>query len=128
MCDINGRYQIDHEHNEMWIADNRWEEREDGQVQYVPGMHPFDLNKGIVEQATFMGILIIRKTDHKTISAHLFKWALLNNVHYHSEGNTLLTDESLCEFQDTFTEFRCLVGEPVYANSQQQMQPNFEIQ
>jgi len=30
MCDINRQYQIDHDSNDMWIADNLWEEREDG--------------------------------------------------------------------------------------------------
>jgi hypothetical protein len=64
---------------------------------------------------------------YRNKSAHLLKWAWLNNVHHHSEGDTLPTDELLCEFQDTFTEFQCLFSEPVYANLQEQMQPNFEI-
>jgi len=35
-------------HNEMWKADNLWEEREDGQVHYLPGVRPLDIDKGIV--------------------------------------------------------------------------------
>ena len=71
MGDINWRYQIDHDSNEMWIVGNIWEEREDGQVHYFPGHRPWDVDEGIVEQAKFMGIHIIRKAELKNISTYL---------------------------------------------------------
>jgi len=49
MRDINRRYQIDHDSNELWIADQLWEEREDGRVHHLPGLHPLDVKEGIVE-------------------------------------------------------------------------------
>jgi hypothetical protein len=76
----------------MWIADNLWEEREDGQVHYLPGLHPLDVDEGIVEQAKFMGIHIIRLAELKNISTRLLKWAFLIKVHHCGDGDTLPTD------------------------------------
>jgi len=65
MRDINRQYQIDHDSNEMWIAHNLWEEREDGRVHCLPGLRPLDVDEEIVDQAKFMGIHIIRKAELK---------------------------------------------------------------
>jgi len=127
MRDINRRYQIDHDSNEMWIADNLWEEREDGRVHYLPGLPPLDVDEGIVEQAKFMGIDIIRKAERKTLSAHLLKRAFLIKVQHRGDGSTLQTDEPPGEFQEMLTEFQGLFSEPTFAYSQNGRQADFEI-
>jgi len=66
----------------MWIAHNLWEEREDGQEHYLPGLRPLDVDKGIVEQATFMGIHSIQKVELENVSAHLLKRAILIKLHH----------------------------------------------
>jgi len=76
----------------MWIANNLWEEREDGQVQYLPGLCPLDVEEGIVEQAKFMGINIKRKAELKNVSARMLKRAFLIKVHHRADGGTLQTD------------------------------------
>jgi hypothetical protein len=44
MRDINGRYHIDHDSNEMWVSDRPWEERhEGGHIHYLPGLRPQDM-------------------------------------------------------------------------------------
>jgi len=111
----------------MWIADNLWEEREDGQVHYLPGLRPLDVHKEIVEQATFMGIHIIRKAELKNVSACLLKWAFLIKIHHCGDGSTLQTDKPPGEFQEMLTEFQGLFGEPTFANSQNGRQGDFEI-
>jgi len=126
MGDINRRYQIDHDSNEMWIADNLWEEREDGRVHYLPGLCPLDVDEGIVEQAKLMGIHIIRKAELKKVSTFLLKWAFLIKVHHRGDGKTLPT-EPPGEFQAMVAEFHGLFGEPTYANSQNGWQTDFEI-
>ena len=127
MRDINGRYQIDHASNEMWIADILWEEREDGRVHYLPGLRPLDVDEGMVEQAKFMGIHIIWKAEHKNVSARLSKWAFLIKVHHCSDGSTLQTDEMPGEFQEMLTQFQGLFDKQTFANSQNGRQPDFEI-
>jgi len=127
MRDIKRQYQIDHDSNEMGIADNLWEEREDGQVHYLPGLHPLDVNKGIVEQAKFMGLHIMRKAEPENVSARLLKLAFLIKVHHRGDGSTLQTAESPGEFQEMLTEFQGLFAEPTFANSQNGRQANFEI-
>jgi len=127
MRDINRRYQIDHDSNEMWIADNLWEEREDGQVHYLPGLCPLDVDEGIVEQTKFMGIHIIWKAELKNVSARLLKRAFLIKVHHRGDGSTLQTDEPPGEFQEMLTEFQGLFGEATFGNSQNGRQANFEI-
>ena len=127
MRDINRRYQMDHDSNEMWIADNLWEEREDGRVHYLPGLRPLDVDEGIVEQAKFMGIHIIRKAELKNVSARLLKRAFLIKVHHRGDGSTLQTDEPPGEFQEMLTKFQGLFGEPTFANSQNGRQADFEI-
>src|ERR1700730_14459526 len=92
MRDINRRHQIDHDSNEMWIADNLWEEREDGQVHYLPGLRPLDVDESIVEQAKYMGIHIIRKTELKNVSARLLQRAFLIKVYHRGDGDTHPTD------------------------------------
>jgi len=127
MRDINQRYQIDHDSNEMWIANNLWEEREDGRVHYLPGLHPLDVDEGIVEQANFMGIHIIRKVELKNVSARLLKQAFLIKAHRHADGSTLQTDEPPGEFQEMLAEFQGLFGEPTFANSQNGRPADIEV-
>jgi len=127
MRDINRRYQIDHDSNEMWIADNLWEEREDGQVHHLPGPHPLHVDEGIVEQAKIMGKHIIRKAELKNVSTRLLKRAFLIKAHHRSNGSTLQTDEPPGEFQEMLTEFQGLFGEPTFPNSQNGRQADFEI-
>jgi hypothetical protein len=126
MRDINRRYQIDHDSNEMWIADNLWEEREDGRVHYLPGLRPLDVDEGIVEHAKLMGIHIIWKVEIKNVSPRLLKRGFLIKVHHCGDGDTLPT-ESPGEFQAMLTEFQSLFGEPTYANSQKGWQTDFQI-
>jgi len=111
----------------MWIADNLWEEREDGRVHYLPGLRPLHVDEGIVEQAKFMGIHIIRKTELKNVSARWLTWAFLINVHHHGDGSTLQTDEPPGEFQKMLTEFQGLFGELTLANSHNGRQDDLEI-
>jgi len=111
----------------MWIADDLWEEREDGRVHYLPGLRPLDVDKGIAEQAKFMGIHIIWKAELKNVSTRLLKRAFLIKVHHRGNGDTLPTDGPPGEFQDMLTEFKDLFGEPSYANSQKERQTDFEI-
>jgi len=99
MGDINLRYQIDHDSNEMFIANNLWEEREDGRVQYLAGLRPLDVDEGIVEQAQFMCTHIIRKAELNKVSAHLLKLAFLIKVHHCGNGSTLQTDEPHGEYR-----------------------------
>jgi len=101
----------------MWIADNLWEEREDGRVHYLPGLRPLDVNEGIVEQVNFMGIHIMRKAELNNVSARLLKRAFLITVHHRGDGSTLQTDEPPGEFEEMWTEFQVLFGMPTFANS-----------
>jgi hypothetical protein len=110
----------------MWIADNLWEEGEDGRVHYVPGRHPLDVDKGIVEQAKLLGIHIIRKAELNNISTRLLNWACLIKVHHRSDGDTLPTAPS-GEFQDMLTEFQGFFRDPTYANWHKERQTDFEI-
>jgi len=126
MRDINRRCQIDHDSNEMWIADNLWEEREHGRIHYMAGLRPLDVDEGIVEQAKFMGIHIIRKAELKNVSTSLLTRAFLINVHHRGDGDTLPTEPPK-EFQDMLTEFQALFGAPTYAMSQKGRQADFEI-
>jgi hypothetical protein len=87
----------------MWIADNHWEEREDGRVHYLPGLRPLDIDEGIMEHAKFMGIHIIRKAELRNLSTCLLKLTFLIKVHQQGDGNILPTDGPLGEFQAKFT-------------------------
>jgi len=51
-----------------------------------------DVDEGMVEQAEFMGIDIIRKAELQNISTRLMKWASLIKVHHRGDGDTPLTD------------------------------------
>jgi len=127
MHNINQWYQIDDDSNEIWIADNLCEEREDGRVHYLPGLRPLDIDEGIVEQAKFIGIHSIRKGELKNVSACLMKWVFLVKVHHRGDGSTLQTDELLGEFQEMLTEFQGLLDEPTFPNVQNGRQADFEI-
>jgi len=122
ICHLNQRCQIDDRSNHMWIADNSWEEREDGREHYVPGRHPLDVDKEIVEQANFMGIHIILKAELKNVSTCLLKQSFLINLHHRGDGDTLPTDKPLGESHDLLTEFQGLFGEPTKANSTKERQ------
>jgi len=128
MRDINRRYQIDHDSNDMWIADSLWEEREDGRFHYLPGLRPLDVDEGTVEQAKFIGIHIIRKAELTNVSTRLLKRVLLFKVHNRGDGDTLSTDGPPGEFLDILTEFKGLFGEPTNANSPKQRQADCEIE
>ena len=111
----------------MWIADNLWQEREDGRVHYLPGLRPLDVDEGIVEQDKLLGINIIQKAELKNVSARLLRWAFLIKVHHRGNGGTLQTDEPPAVFQKMLAEFQGLFGEPAFANSQNGRQADFEI-
>jgi len=110
----------------MSIADNLWEETEDGRVHYLPGLRPLDVDEGILEQAKFMGIHIILKAELNNISTRPLKRAFLIKVNYRGDADTLPT-EPPGEFQARSTEFHGLFGEPTYANSETGRQTDFEI-
>jgi hypothetical protein len=111
----------------MWIADNLWDEREEGQVHYLPGLRPLDVDEGIVEQAKSMGINIIRRAELTNVSARLFQQAFLINVHHCGDGDANSTNEPPGEFLEMLKEFQGLFGEPTYSNLQTGRQANFEI-
>ena len=127
MRDINQRYQIDHDSNEMWIADNLWEEWEDGRVLDLPGLRSLDVDEEVVEQAKFMSIHIIRKVELENLSARLLKRAFLIKVHHRGDGGTVQTDEHPGEFQEMLTEFNGLFRGPTFANSQNGRQADLII-
>jgi len=66
MGDRHCRCEIDHGRDEMWITHNLWEESEEGQVHYLPGLCPMDVKEEIVEQVKSMGIHIIRRAELKS--------------------------------------------------------------
>jgi len=112
----------------MLIEDNFWEEPEEGQVHSLPGLCPLDVDKGMVEQANFMGSHIIQVTEIQNISACPLKWAIFIRVHLCIDDDTLPTDEPQGEFLEILTEFLGLFSVPPYHNSQQERQADFEIQ
>lgn len=57
----NHNYQIDRDSNKMRVTNNLWEEQEEGQILYLPGQCPLDVNKGIAQQGTLISIQIIWK-------------------------------------------------------------------
>jgi len=77
-----------------------------------------DVDEGIVEQAKFVGIHIIRNAGLKNVTPRLVKWAFLMKVHHGGDGDTPPTDEPLGEFQDMLNAIQGLFGEPTCANSQ----------
>jgi len=111
----------------MWVADNIWEERENGRVHYWPGLHPLDVNEGIVQNAESMGIRIIRKAQLKNVSTRLLKRDFLIKVHHWGNGNTHPTDEPPASFHDMLRESQRHFTKPTYGNSQTGRQANFEI-
>jgi hypothetical protein len=86
-----------------------------------------DVAEGIVEQAKFIGIHIIRKAELKNLSARLLKRDFLIKVHHRSDGSTLQTGELPGEFEEMLTEFQSLFGEPTFANSQNGRHADFGI-
>jgi hypothetical protein len=115
MRDINPPYKSDHDSNEMRIVGNLWKEQEDSRVHYMPGLRQLDVDVRIVEQAKFMGIHIIQKAEHKNLSAHLLKWAVLIKIHHRSDARIHQTDKPPGQFQEMLTEFQSLLGEPTFA-------------
>jgi hypothetical protein len=75
----------------MCITNNIWEEQEDGRVHYEAGLRPLDVDEGIVEQAKFMGIYILRTAELKNVSIHVLKYAFMIKVHHRGDGDTLPT-------------------------------------
>jgi len=126
MRDINQRYQIDHDSNGIWIADNLWEDRGDGRVHCLPGLRPLDVDEEIVKEAEFLGIHIIPKPELKNVCTRLLKRAFWITVHHRSDRNTLPT-EPPGELQDMLKEFQGLFGESTCANLQKERQTDFEI-
>jgi len=110
----------------MSIADNLWEEREDGGVHHLHGLGPLDVDEGIVEQVTFMSIHLIWKAKINNLSTHLLNRAIMIKVHLLGDGDTLPM-ELLGEIQDMLQEFQSLFAKPAHANSQKERQADFEI-
>jgi hypothetical protein len=96
----------------MWIADNLWEERDEGQVHYLLGLRPLDVDEDIVELAKSMGIHIIPRAERKNVSARLFQQAFLINVHHHGDSNTNPTDEPPGDIQEMLKHFQGHFCEP----------------
>jgi putative transposase len=86
-----------------------------------------DVDEGIVEQAKFIGIHIIRKVELNHMSARMLNWTFLIKVQHRGTGVTLQTNEPPGEFHEVLTEFLGLFGEPTFANSQNGSQADFEI-
>jgi hypothetical protein len=132
MRNINLQYQIDHVSIEIWVADNLCEERENGKVYSLPGLRALDVDEGIVEQAKFMAIHIIRNPELKNVSAPLLKRAFLIKVYHHGDGSPLKTDEPPGEVQEMLTasraslasqyiQIRRMEGKPIWKLKRTQM-------
>jgi hypothetical protein len=118
MRDINGRYHIDHDSNEMWVSDWPWEERhEGGQIHYLPGLRPQDAgHREIKEQARLMGIdIIILQDELRRVDRRLLKSAFFIRV-FKREVDPKPPDEMATMLQDFDT--RGLFDEPTYQNAQ----------
>lgn len=92
MSDINCRYQIDNDSNRMLLANDIQEEREKCRVHYLPGVHPLEVDKGMVEQARFIGTHIVLKAKLIQVAACLLKWASMFTVHHCGHGGAYWTD------------------------------------
>jgi len=128
MRDINRRNQIDHDSNEIWIADNLWEETEDGRVHSLPGLLPLHIDEGIAGQAKFMGIHSMLKEEYKNVSACLLKQAFLIKVHHRGYGGTLQPNKLPREFPEMLTEFQGLFAKTTFGNSRSGRQAHFVIE
>jgi hypothetical protein len=116
MRDINGRYHIDHDSNEMWVSDHPWEERhEGGQIHYLPGLRPQDAGHGeIKEQARLMGIDIILQDELRRVDRRLLKRAFFIRVYKKAE-DPKLPDEMTAMLQEF--DAKGLFDEPTYQNA-----------
>jgi hypothetical protein len=114
MRDINGRYHIDHDSNEMWVSDRPWEERhEGGHIHYLPGLRPQDVGD-IQEQARMMGIDIILQDELRRVDRRLLKRAFFIRV-YKKEEDPKPPDEMTAMLQEFGA--RGLFDEPTYKNA-----------
>jgi hypothetical protein len=103
MRDINGRYHIDHDSNEMWVSDRPWEERhEGGHIHYLPGLGPQDAGD-IQEQARLMGIDIILQDELRRVDRRLLKRAFFIRV-YKKEEDPKPPDETSAKKNPVPTE------------------------
>jgi hypothetical protein len=116
MRDINGRYHIDHDSNEMWVSDRPWEERhEGGQIHYLPGLRPQDAGHGeIKEQARLMGIDIILQDELRRVDRRLLKRAFFIRVYKKAE-DPKPPDEMTAMLQEF--DAKGLFDEPTYQNA-----------
>jgi hypothetical protein len=76
-----------------------------------------DINEGIVEQAKFLGIHIIRMAELKNIPSRLLERAFLIKVHHRCDGDTVPIDGPPGGFQHMLTEFKAHFGKSTYTNS-----------
>jgi hypothetical protein len=114
MRDINGRYHIDHDSNEMWVSDRPWEERhEGGQIHYLPGLRPQDAGD-IKEQARLMGIEIMLQDELRRVDRRLLKRAFFIRVYKKAE-DPKPPDEMTAMLQEFGA--RGLFDEPTYENA-----------
>jgi hypothetical protein len=114
MRDINGRYHIDHDSNEMWVSDRPWEERhEGGHIHYLPGLRPQDVGD-IQAQARMMGIDIILQDELRRVDRRLLKRAFFIRV-YKKEEDPKPPDEMTAMLQEFGA--RGLFDEPTYQNA-----------
>jgi hypothetical protein len=114
MRDINGRYHIDHDSNEMWVSDRPWEERhEGGHIHYLPGLRPQDIGD-VKEQARLMGIDIMLQDELRRVDRRLLKNAFFIRV-YRREQEPKPPDEMTAMLQD-FNAWG-LFDEPTYQNA-----------
>jgi hypothetical protein len=113
MRDINGRYHMDHNTNEMWISDRAWEDRhESGRIHYLPGLRPQDATD-IRDQARLMGFDIVLREELRTMSPRLLKSAFLVHVHLHAVDRP---PEDMATMVREFTD-RGLFDEPTFDNA-----------
>jgi len=93
----------------------------------LPGLHPLDIDEGIVEQAKFIGIHIIWRAELHNVSARMLNRACLLKGNHCGDGGTVQMDEPPGYFQDTLTEFQGFFGEPTFEHLLNGRQAAFEI-
>lgn len=108
MHNDNLQYQIDKDSKNMQIESNLSEERNDGEVHYMPSLHLVVIEVEILEQAKSICICITRKVELKNVFAHQLKPALLITVHHCGDGDIRPIDILQNKFQEILTEFQSL--------------------
>jgi hypothetical protein len=118
MRNINSRYYIDHDTNEMRISHRPWEERYDsGPIHYLPVLRPQDASATTVrEQARLMGIDILLQDELRHLDRRVLKRGFFIRV-YNKEEDQKRPDEMAAMLQEFGAQG--LFDEPTYHNAKE---------